>query len=147
MDGLHEHCDSLCSNSSVCPCSPPDIHNDVPDRNSPSPRLKIRCHLLQETHPSHKNKLNQLVAHHHGNHLLPLHHHQCRYSFLYSGYLIYTRKVFTTHQAKLFFMLVIVSFAIKYFMLAQYNSGTDIMAKRNEIKTTDILKNRRRDQF
>jgi hypothetical protein len=32
-------------------------------------------------------------------------------------------------------------------MLAQYSSGTDIMAKRNDIKTTDILKNRRRDQF
>lgn len=63
------------------------------------------------------------------------------------AYLIYTRKVFPNQQAKLFFFFIILSFAIKYFMLAQYSSGTDVMAKRNEIKTTDILKNRRRDQF
>ena len=61
--------------------------------------------------------------------------------------MIYTRNVFPTHQAKLFFFFVIMAFAIKYFMLAQYSSGTDIMAKRNQIKVSDILKNRRRDQF
>jgi len=61
--------------------------------------------------------------------------------------MIYTRVVFPNHQAKLFFFFIIAAFAIKSFMLAQYSSGTDIMAKRNEIKITDILKNRRRDQF
>lgn len=45
--------------------------------------------------------------------------------------MIYTRVVFPNHQAKLFFFFIIVAFAIKYFMLAQYSSGTDIMAKRN----------------
>ena len=53
----------------------------------------------------------------------------------------------STQQAKLLFFFIILAFAIKYFMLAQYSTGTDTMAKRNDIKTTDILKNRRRDQF
>ena len=52
---------------------------------------------------------------------------KCGYTYINTGYLIYTRKVFVNHQAKLFFMLVIVSFAIKYFMLAQYSSGTNMM--------------------
>lgn len=61
--------------------------------------------------------------------------------------MIYTRDTYKDNQSKMFFLVIIVMFALKYFMLAQYSSGTDIMAKRNEMKTTDILKNRRRDQF
>ena len=63
------------------------------------------------------------------------------------GYLIYTRNTYPNDQAKMFFHIIIIMFAVKYFMLAQYSSGTDTMAKRNENKTMDILKNRRRDQF
>lgn len=61
--------------------------------------------------------------------------------------MIFTRDIFQGNQSKMFLWFVIIMFALKYFMLAQYTSGTDIMAKRNEIKTTDIIKNRRRDQF
>lgn len=60
---------------------------------------------------------------------------------------MYTRSAFVENQAKLFFLFVIIMLGVKYFMLAQYTSGVDIMAKRNEIKTSDIIKNRRKDQF
>ena len=61
--------------------------------------------------------------------------------------MVYTRDTFPENQAKNFFLFIIILLAVKYFMLAQYTSGTDIMAKRNDIKINDILKNRRRDQF
>lgn len=61
--------------------------------------------------------------------------------------MVYTRNVFDQHQAKIFFLFIIIFFAIKYFLLAQYNSGLDIMAKRNDIKTSDVLMGRRQEQF
>lgn len=61
--------------------------------------------------------------------------------------MIYTRNVYPQYQAKIFFLFVIIFFAIKYFLLAQYSSGTDIMEKRNEIKTNDVLMGRRQEQL
>lgn len=61
--------------------------------------------------------------------------------------MIYTRNVYPQYQAKIFFLFVIIFFAIKYFLLAQYSSGTDIMEKRNEIKTNDVLLGRRQEQL
>jgi len=60
---------------------------------------------------------------------------------------IYTRNVFPEYQAKIFFLFIVIFFAIKYFLLAQYNTGLDIMVKRNEIKTNDVLMGRRQEQF
>lgn len=61
--------------------------------------------------------------------------------------MIYTREVFKDDEAKLFFLFIIICFGVKFFILAQYSSLTDVMAKRNDLKVSDILKNRRRDQF
>ena len=131
MVRVHEYCKCICSHSSICSCLPIGLRNDVLDRNSPSACIQIRHHILQETNPSNQDELHQLVVDNHRDHIFPVNHHKCGYLCIYSAYMIYTRVVFPNNQAKLFFFFIIVAFAIKYFMLAQYSSGTDIMAKRN----------------
>ena len=108
MVRLYEYCDCICSYCSFCTCSATYVHHDVPYWYSSSPCFKIRCDILQKKNFANKDKLNKLVVNNYVNHFLYFYHHQCRYIFIYSGYLIYTRKVFTTHQAKLFFMFVII---------------------------------------
>lgn len=55
--------------------------------------------------------------------------------------------MFSKNQSKIFFLLIIIMFTVKYFMMAQYTSGTKAMAKRSDLKINDIFKSRRRNQF
>ena len=59
----------------------------------------------------------------------------------------YTRNVFPQYQAKIFFLFITIFFAIKYFLLAQYTTSDNVMSKRNEIKTNDVLMGRRQELF
>ena len=61
--------------------------------------------------------------------------------------MIYTREVFKENQARLFFLFIILFFACKYYLLSQYSEADNMMAKRNEIRTTNVLLGRRKDKL
>lgn len=61
--------------------------------------------------------------------------------------MIYTRQVFVESRAKYFFLFIIIFFSLKYYLLSQYSQNENQMAKRNEIKTMDLLLGRRKDKY
>ena len=145
--GLYEHHKRVRSDGAVRSSPALRLRDDVPDRTGPPPRLQIRCDLPQEAHSARQEQLHRLVATHLGDRFLHLHHHQHRYPSLYPAYMTYTRNVFPQYQAKIFFLFITIFFAIKYFLLAQYTTSDNVMSKRNEIKTNDVLMGRRQELF
>lgn len=55
------------------------------------------------------------------------------------AYMVFTRSLFPTNSAKIFFFFIIFFFLFKYYLNTQYSSTQDQMAKRNEIKASSLL--------